>query len=383
MDEESLLMYTIAYCKGELTEEDYVRLKQWVAEKEENQEKFEHLLQSYKRGRRVGCWQAVDERQAWEQISGRIVPVVVRPPWRIWWRYAAVLILLVSSGALYYFLQIRHSEDLVSAQIEPGRQKAILRLSDGSEYSLNPDTTYMLTEENGARIEFGGQEHITYHVAEADREHLIFNTIIVPRGGEYSLILADGSKVWLNAESELTYPAVFAKGERKVKLKGEACFEVVKDSLRPFIVESRYNQVEVLGTRFNISAYNDYDPVRTTLIRGKVRVSNEHETLVLNPGQQSVCHKEDIEIRDVDTDVVVAWVHGTFEFENMSLGEITDQLGRWYNVHFLYMAPELREITFTGAATRYRELEFILSMLEQLAEVHFIVKGNAIQVVKR
>lgn len=383
MNEESLLMFTVAYCKGELMEEDYVRLKEWVAEKKENREKFEHLLLAYKRGRRIGCWQAVDEGQAWKKISERIVLVEVRLRWRIWWRYAAILILLVSSGILYHFLQIRHSEDLILTQIEPGGQKAILRLSNGSEYRLNTDTAYVLTETNGTRIEFGGEERITYRAAEADKEHLVFNTIIVPRGGEYSLILADGSKVWLNAESELTYPVVFAEGERRLVLKGEAYFEVAEDSLRPFIVESRYQLVEVLGTHFNVSAYSDYAPVKTTLLQGKVKVANERQAMILKPGQQAICGEKMIGIQEVDADVVVSWVYGTFEFEDMSLGEITDQLGRWYDVNFLYMSPELREITFTGAATRYRELGFILGMLERLADVHFVAKGKAIQVMKR
>ena len=158
---------------------------------------------------------------------------------------------------------------------------------------------------------------------------------------------------------------------------------MVKDSLRPFIVESRNNQVEVLGTHFNISAYGDYEPVKTTLIQGSVRVSNGQQTAVLVPGQQAECQDGTMEVREVDTGVVVAWVHGTFEFEDMTLGEITDQLGRWYDVNFLYMSPELRNITFTGAATRYRKLEFILNMLERLADVHFEAKGDAIQVIKR
>ena len=200
---------------------------------------------------------------------------------------------------------------------------------------------------------------------------MAYNTITVPRGGEYSLVLSDGTRVWLNAETELTYPTVFGKGERKLMLKGEACFEVVTDTARPFIVESFYNRVEVLGTRFNVSAYTGKSAVKTTLLRGKVKVSNRKGQLVLSPGEQAVCLEEEIEKCEVDARAVAAWVDGTFEFENMSLGEITDQLGRWYDVDFVFADQQLKAITFTGAATRYRELDFVLRMLEELARVRF------------
>ena len=252
-----------------------------------------------------------------------------------------------------------------------------------------------MTEEDGTRISVGGQEHIVYQAVSQEQEKLAYNTITVPRGGEYSLVLSDGTRVWLNAETELTYPTVFGKGERKLMLhqksfsrfrklmlKGEACFEVVTDTARPFIVESFYNRVEVLGTRFNVSAYTGKSAVKTTLLRGKVKVSNRKGQLVLSPGEQAVCLEEEIEKCEVDARAVAAWVDGTFEFENMSLGEITDQLGRWYDVDFVFADPQLKAITFTGAATRYRELDFVLRMLEELARVRFQLENKTIRVSK-
>ena len=165
-------------------------------------------------------------------------------------------------------------------------------------------------------------------------------------------------------------------------LKGEACFEVVTDTARPFIVESFYIRVEVLGTRFNVSAYTGKSAVKTTLLRGKVKVSNRKGQLVLSPGEQAVCLEEEIEKCEVDARAVAAWVDGTFEFENMSLGEITDQLGRWYDVDFVFADPQLKAITFTGAATRYRELDFVLRMLEELARVRFQLENKTIRVSK-
>ena len=223
---------------------------------------------------RIDRWK---EEQAWEQISCRLSasPRKRRRLWKEWWKQVAILILLLGSGLLYYSLQqLQESRETALSQIVPGSRKAVLRLSDGREVTLEKETTCVLTEEDGTRISVGGQEHIVYQAVSQEQEKLAYNTITVPRGGEYSLVLSDGTRVWLNAETELTYPTVFGKGERKLMLKGEACFEVVTDTARPFIVESFYNRVEVLGTRFNVSAYTGKSAVKTTLLRGKVKVSN-------------------------------------------------------------------------------------------------------------
>lgn len=189
--------------------------------------------------------------------------------------------------------------------------------------------------------------------------------------------------MWLNSETELTYPAVFSKQERHLILKGEAFFEVARDTSRPFIVESRHNRVEVLGTRFNVSAYDDLSPVKTTLLQGSVKITNGHDHLLLHPGEQAECSENRLESHPVDAKMIASWVYGTFEFENMPLAEITDQLGRWYDVDFLYENTALKAITFTGAATRYKDLGFMLSMLEQLSGVRFIITGKTIRVVDK
>ena len=317
MNEEELVSYVVRYCKHELSEEEYRFLQRWLEEKQENRQTFREWVRTYRQGRKVGCWDGIQEEQAWEQISCRLSasPRKRRRLWKEWWKQVAILILLLGSGLLYYSLQqLQESRETALSQIVPGSRKAVLRLSD--------------------------------------------------------------------AETELTYPTVFGKGERKLMLKGEACFEVVTDTARPFIVESFYNRVEVLGTRFNVSAYTGKSAVKTTLLRGKVKVSNRKGQLVLSPGEQAVCLEEEIEKCEVDARAVAAWVDGTFEFENMSLGEITDQLGRWYDVDFVFADPQLKAITFTGAATRYRELDFVLRMLEELARVRFQLENKTIRVSK-
>lgn len=386
MNQEELMSYLIRYCKKELSREELLKLEEWLKQKEEHRETFDQMVAVYKQGRRIGIWKNIDEKQAWDRISEQLIlsqgPVLkLRQGWL---KYAAIVFILVGVGLLYTLLPIhKQNSELALTQILPGSQKAVLLLSDGREVALNKDTTCILTEENGARITLGGKERIIYEAGDQGYEKVVYNTIKVPRGGEYSLILSDGTQVWLNAETELTYPTVFGIGERKLMLKGEACFDVVRDTARPFIVESAYNRVEVLGTRFNVSAYANIASVKTTLLRGSVSVSNGRDKLILTPGEQAVCRGNGIEKYEVDAHLVTAWVNGTFEFEDLSLGEITDQLGRWYDVDFLFINPGLKEITFTGAATRYRELGFVLQMLEQLASVRFQIENRVIKVSER
>ncbi len=387
MNEEELSSYIVRYCKHDLTETEYRRLEGWLAEKEENRKLFEQMLAVYRQGRKVGCWKAIREEVAWKIIAHRISNSssgMFRRRMRIWWKYAAVLVVLLGGGLLYEMLRVQDpSVEFSSSAIAPGNRKAVLELSDGRRVALEEESNCILTEKNGTRITVGGEKPMVYEACSEMSKEPVYNTIRVPRGGEYSLVLSDGSRVWLNAGTELTFPAVFGEKERKLLLKGEAYFEVLKDTARPFIVESLHNRVEVLGTRFNVSAYEETAAVKTTLLQGSVRVSNGKKELILQPGEQAVSEIVTLAKRKVDTQSIVAWVNGVFEFENMSLGEITDQLGRWYDVDFLFMDPTLREITFTGAATRYRELDFVLRRLEELAHVHFHRQDKMIKVSKQ
>ena len=383
MKEEKLTTYIIRYCRQALSEVERRELKLWLEESTEHRKTFDRLVASYKRGRRVGCWETIDEEKAWNKISRRLLNSQKKRSIG-WWQYAAIILVLLGVGMAYWVLHPGEgTENKYAVQIAPGSRQAILRLSDGQEIRLNADTTCILAEKNGTWITVNGQEPVTYHAESVPGDGVVYNTIIVPRGGEYSLKLADGSRVWLNAETELTYPAVFSGQERHVLLKGEAFFDVAGDSLKPFVVESGYNRIEVLGTQFNVSAYEASSSVKTTLLKGKVKVSNGHDHLLLLPGEQAICEKDRLESRQVDAPMIASWVYGTFEFENMLLAEITDQLRRWYDVDFLYMNPALKKLTFTGAATRYRELGFMLELLEQLSDVRFVVRGKIIQVVEK
>ena len=362
---------------GGLSPEEKGKLEDWINESEEHRLLFCKIKKQLSINE-IRNYLQTDVEDAWKKVREKTFGAPAVRPRRVlkWLKYAAVVIPVSLSLSLWYAWK----EKMENKQATVACLSPVLTLDNGEKYQLDPEeqTEIYVDEEVKAYQAGGGLIYDT----TARQEENKYNRIEVPRGSEYWIVLPDGTRVWLNAETELTYPTVFGKGERKLMLKGEACFEVVTDTARPFIVESFYNRVEVLGTRFNVSAYTGKSAVKTTLLRGKVKVSNRKGQLVLSPGEQAVCLEEEIEKCEVDARAVAAWVDGTFEFENMSLGEITDQLGRWYDVDFVFADPQLKAITFTGAATRYRELDFVLRMLEELARGRFQLENKTIRVSK-
>ena len=207
MNEEELVSYVVRYCKHELSEEEYRFLQRWLEEKQENRQTFREWVRTYRQGRKVGCWDGIQEEQAWEQISCRLSasPRKRRRLWKEWWKQVAILILLLGSGLLYYSLQqLQESRETALSQIVPGSRKAVLRLSDGREVTLEKETTCVLTEEDGTRISVGGQEHIVYQAVSQEQEKLAYNTITVPRGifpgivGRYTGVAECGNRTDLS-----------------------------------------------------------------------------------------------------------------------------------------------------------------------------------------
>ena len=209
---------------------------------------------------------------------------------------------------------------------------------------------------------------------------LAYNTLNVPKGAEFNLVLADGTQVWLNAESKLKYPVVFGSEERVVELEGEGFFKVSKDASRPFRVKTKSQVVEVLGTEFNVDAYPDEGYVYTTLVEGKVKVDAEGKSLELVPGMQSVVGGQEMYSRKVNTGDVVSWKNGMFVLEDKSLEEIMSKLARWYDFNIFYQNQAVKEITFKGKIPRYASFESILDILERTGEVKFKVSGQTVTV---
>lgn len=305
------------------------------------------------------------------------------------WSIAASIILLVGlfvGRTISGVRDIHEEQELAKSVMQPGTSKAILMMADGKEVVLEQGQNLNILLNERVRVATSSQgivyeEHGKGMVTEE------YNKLTTPVGGEYSLVLSDGTKVFLNADSELKYPVEFSDGKRIVDLKGEAYFEVHKDSLRPFIVRMNGAEVIVLGTSFNVNTYGDDGQIYTTLVNGSVRVSsmkNKQEE-ILKPGMQSVMNVQSglLTVRKVDVEPYVAWREGRFVFRAMTLDLIMRQLQRWYDFEVFYQNSELKDYEFRGVIKRDMDLDKVLSVIKATTNVDFEVKGKVITIIKR
>jgi transmembrane sensor len=300
----------------------------------------------------------------------------------IWPRIAAVASIILCISISGYFLIHKKQATQQTAQthdIVPGGNKAILTLANGSTIDLSAAKNGKLTNQGSMVISKNTNGQIVYADSENDSpsQNDGFNIATTPRGGQYQLVLADGTKVWLNAASSIKYPVAFNGNERKVELTGEAYFEVAHNKEKPFRVISSGQEVEVLGTHFNINAYSDESAIKTTLLEGRVKVTSGDKNKMLKPGEQAQLENGSIQVADVDVDDVVAWKNGFITFKNADIKSIMRQLARWYNVdvRFTGNISELR--SFTGDMPRNSRLSEVLKALE-LSNINFKIDGNKV-----
>jgi transmembrane sensor len=325
-----------------------------------------------------------------EQVKKRIradespaQPRQLRP----WLRYAAAAALLfaIAGGAYLYLRQKTGSGPvaMIPAQhdIIPGSNKAVLTLGNGQKVILDSAAQDTVLRE-GAAIVANANGRLAYNTGNSSGPEIVYNTLSTPRGGQYQLILPDGTRVWLNAASTLVYPTTFGGKERAVQLKGEGYFEVAHDAARPFMVASNGVTVEVLGTHFDINAYNDDDVTRTTLLEGSVMIHLKDQARQIYPGQQAklTTGSNNINISKVDTEAVMAWKNGLFDFNQAGLAQIMRQLSRWYDVTVVYDGGKVPQLKFGGEIGRDLNLSQVLAVLEQ-AHVHFKIEGRTLRVL--
>jgi transmembrane sensor len=284
----------------------------------------------------------------------------VRPLYR-WWAAAAVLLLLVTAGG--YLLSRRQPDSKPIAAkkqtIQPGRKGAILTLADGRQVELD-------SLQNGTVAQQGTQtvkvQHGELQYTGANNE-LAYNTVSTPNGRQFRLTLPDGTKVWLNAGSHIQYPLQFRGKERKVEMAGEAYFEVAPDATMPFMVDvNKEAAIRVLGTGFNINAYNNEDKITATLIEGRIQVSSKEKAIILEPGEQAVI-QDGISTAHPDLEQVVAWKNNLFDFEDSDLGDVMRQIERWYDIEVIYTGQQPK-FQFTGKISRNMTLENLIKTLE-------------------
>ena len=305
---------------------------------------------------------------------------------RMWPRIAAAasIILCLSIGG--YFI-IHKKEPQQTAQnkpvkndLLPGGNKAYLTISNGKRIALTGASNGQIAQQAGVTITKTTDGQLVYQtlaqLPPPTSRELEYNTIETPKGGQYQVILPDGSRVWLNAASSLRYPVQFSTNERKVELNGEAYFEVTHDPAKPFRVASTNQVVEVLGTHFNISSYTDEQATLTTLLEGSVKINNN---TILTPGEQAKLAKTGaVIVKAVDTEEAIAWKKGYFTFSNESLESIMRKVCRWYNTDVIFKNESLKQITFSGTISKMDKVSKVLRRLELTNEVAFKVENNQI-----
>lgn len=290
-----------------------------------------------------------------------------------WFRYAAAILIVVGLGTVAYLWtnNKKIEQPLVSenkqlqTDLPPGGERAVLTLADGTEIVLDNAANGNIAQQGNATVIKSDNGQIRYDLKGSSQGQVMLNTMSTPQGGQYQLTLPDGTKVWLNAASSITYPAVFVGKERKVTINGEAYFEVAKNKEMPFMVEVRgMSTVEVLGTSFNINAYSNEETVNTTLVEGSVKINKR---VVLKPGQQAVVKDPAAVsvVNNADLEKAIAWKNGLFSFNNADLVSVMRQLERWYGVKVIYQR-DVTDLTLKGEMYRNVQLSTIMNFLKKM-----------------
>ena len=372
---------------GVITPDEETELDEWCR-REGHSELYIRIADEQALAARNRYTDRLDVDKAWQRVWKQLPVSSVRTlPFAIWYKIAVCVVLLLGLGIFLFYSRDRKDirEELLVQSVVPGSSKAVLITAEGKQIILQDSSVRAIQVDEAVSVNNTGSA-VEYRMKAPEQVadvEMNYNTIVVPRGGEYELRLADGTKVWLNSDSELRFPVRFTGENRQVVLKGEAFFMVAKDSLRPFIVDACDRmQVEVLGTEFNVQAYPGDNELKATLNRGKVRIALDEEKLVLYPDQQAVCHMlgNTIEMRHVKAEHYSAWKDGKFIFEDERLENILNRLARWYNISFFYQSNVLKDFHFTGDLEKYNDFSVALRMLEKSTNIRFQVTGESVVV---
>jgi transmembrane sensor len=383
---EEILHLLTQKALGNLKSDDAQNLEQWMLDNPLAEDDCANYLDRIKKIR----WSYLSkEITAPQVIVDRILPQ--RPASKTgflqrysYFGYAASLLIL--AGFVWHFLNFTIDKEnigeIVSEKSFPERQnRAVLVLSDGKNIALDEHTLTKMSDEKGVRITNLPGELLQYEKQEATVDEQLTNRLIVPAGARYQLQLSDGSKVWMNARSEIEYPVAFSSRNRLVKLTGEAYFEVAENSSVPFIIEANDYKIVVHGTSLNISAYADDSFIQTTLVTGSLEVNDRQGAAYkLNPGQMAMINHEnqDVSIENVDTKIFTSWRDGILHFNKISLKELAIKLERWYDVEIHFEREHTANLLFSGAMENSRDIRFILKLISKAANVEFEIRDKQI-----
>ncbi|QJB38662.1 FecR domain-containing protein [Chitinophaga oryzae] len=383
------------YLDDSLDANEEKALEAWINAADSNRALFTEMTSPEQLTRHLQQYYAYNSARISARISEQIpafretvTPARTLSPLRKWgWAAAAAVLLL--AGGTYYRYAYRQPATFVAAApaiIEPGKQGAILTLSDGRQVVLDSLNNGVVAKQSGASIVMADGQ-LVYDPTVAGTAAMQYNKMTTPKGRQFRVTLPDGTNVWLNAASSLRYPTSFTGNERRVEVTGEAYFDVVKNAGKPFIVQVKDKaDIEVLGTSFNINAYENEQAIRTTLLNGGVRVgvpsTDYKKAVVLTPGQQAQIAGQQITVAvNQPTDKILAWKNGLFNFDGADLEEVMRQLERWYDIEVIYEngIPHTR---FIGELSRQIALTDLLDILKR-TEVDFRVEGRKLIVLNK
>lgn len=382
------------YFNGICTEEEQTELARWI-DTAENDDALRELVEE--------TWNGYQPKTAMpEEVSGRILSSLFvkekeKAPFagrlrfmRQWRAAAAAAILLVMAGTAYRVFR-PSAEQAITAEaarrylneVPAGGNKAVLTLGDGTVITLDSAANGLLAQQGQVQVLKMANGQLRYQGNGGQVEATSTNTMRTPRGGEYRLTLPDGTRVWLNAASSITFPVAFTGQERSVQITGEVYFEVAHQKEQPFRVSAGDMTVEVLGTHFNINAYQGESAIRTTLLEGAVKVNSGGAAAMLLPGQQArITGSGNVNVADnVDVEEVMAWKNGYFQFNDADMQSVMRQLENWYDITVTYEGGKVPERSFGGGIQRSLPLTKVLKILEE-NDVKFRIEGRNITVLK-
>ncbi|MEO6733937.1 MAG: FecR domain-containing protein [Ferruginibacter sp.] len=382
---ENILVLIEKYHTGTATIEEISRLNEWYHSFNDS----EAIL---------NAGEDDTEQQLANRIKVRVIDTIRKSEksainysrWQIPAAAAAAILIILSIGGYFRFspapvksaiVITKPVEKKINTDIAPGGNKAVLTLADGSAIVLDSAANGTISSQGKIKVQKLDNGLLAYSIdgrQVAENDEAFFNTIYTPRGGQYQVTLADGTRVWLNAASSIRFPVMFTGTERRVEITGEAYFEVAKNRSMPFIVNASSSEIEVLGTHFNVNAYDDESLTKTTLLEGSVKVKKDSYSKLLVPGQQVQMNKrgELKVLNGADLEEVVAWKDGLFIMKRADIGSVMRQIARWYDVEIVYQGA-IPAGRISGDMPRNMNLSKMLKVME-LIGVHFIIEGNKV-----
>lgn len=377
--------WLIAFLSGELDEREEENVRVWLEASPENRNAYESLMKDYLRIRWVQENVQIREEQAKKIIFSSLKKKRNLTPYYGVATSIAVLLIVT----LFFFIREDKqivSEKLVTSEIKPIQSKAILVLSTGEQIQLTK-STQKIQEQDGSVLKIDSVMGVQYDSLSTKRaEKPIYNKIVVPRGGEYFVTLSEGTKVWLDADSELEYPVFFSGDFREVKLKGNAYFCVTKKNDKPFVVRAGEFSLKVYGTEFNVNAY-DLQNIETVLVNGSIGFKANESTpeRMMEPNELAVSDSRTglSEIHQVDIYPYIAWKNQNIVFVNERLESIMEKMARWYDVTVFFQDESLKDLRFDCNMRRYTDIRDLFFFLEKTSNARFALNGRTVVISKK